>query len=62
MDTHASISVEIEKNKKNVFYLGDSQDQSMLKNNGLFSKIEISRAPGDPNFDAEYNYNRGNGD
>lgn len=50
MLTHESISIEIEKNKKNQFYLGDSQDQSMLKKDAKLSKIEISRAIDDPNY------------
>jgi hypothetical protein len=54
LDTQSSISQEIAHQKKDQFYLGDSQQSSILKKDEVLSKLEISRGQGDPNYEKEY--------
>ena len=43
LDTQVSISIEIGEKKKDQFYLGDSQQSSIMKKEDVLSKVEISR-------------------
>jgi hypothetical protein len=54
LDTQVSISHEIADKKKDQFYLGDSQQSSIMKKDDVISKVEISRQPGDPNYMQEF--------